>query len=141
MKKYLVVFVLFLFISSSVSAQESFLWKISPVAFDGKGNIDPYFTSLLCSYNALNINDVFQTRRILDRGGYEANPLMRWAAEKRPYELIFKSVLMLGENWTLKWLKEENELLGYSAAVLLNVLYAYVNYSNHQVMFRLNKEL
>jgi hypothetical protein len=140
-KKKLVVFASLLFISSPAPAQDSFLWKISPLAFDEGGNIDPLFTSLLCSYNALNINDVLLTRKILDKGGYELNPLMKWAAKNRPYELIFKSALMLGENFTLKWLKNKNELLGYTAAVLLNVLYAYVNYNNYRVMLRLNKEL
>jgi hypothetical protein len=140
-KKKLVVFASLLFISSPAPAQDSFLWKISPFAFDEGGNIDPLFTSLLCSYNALNINDVFLTRKILDKGGYEANPLMKWTANNRPYELILKSVLMLGENFTLKWLKKENEFFAYGAAILLNVLYTYVNYNNYRVLFMLNKEL
>jgi len=140
-KKELLVFSAVLIFSAPGYSQESFLLKISPIAFHEDGSADPVFTSLLFSYNILNINDVLLTRKIMDNGGYEANPLMRWAAENRPYELIFKSVLMLGENWTLKWLKEENEILGYGAAVLINVLYAYVNYNNYQVIFRLNKEL
>ncbi|HSR17738.1 MAG TPA: DUF5658 family protein, partial [Ignavibacteriaceae bacterium] len=117
------------------------LLKISPLTFNDDGSIDPVFTGLLLSYNILNINDVFLTREILDKGGYEVNLLMQWAAKNRPYDLIFKSALMLGENFTLKWIKKENEFLGYAAAVLFNLLYSYVNYNNYQLIIRLNSEI
>lgn len=137
MKKLLVFSVLTIIYASGYS-QESVLLKISPITFNEDGKIDPVFTSLLLSYNILNINDVLLTREILDKDGYEANPLMQWAAKNRPYDLIFKSALMLGENFTLKWIKKENEFLGYTAAVLFNLLYSYVNYNNYQVVIRLN---
>ncbi|HVO75945.1 MAG TPA: DUF5658 family protein [Ignavibacteriaceae bacterium] len=75
----------------------------------------------------------------MECGGYEANPLMKWAVKNPPCELLFKSALMLGENYTLKWIKEENELLGYAAAIVFNILYSYVNYNNYQVVIRLSK--
>ncbi len=140
MKKLLVFSVLTIIYTSGYS-QESVLLKISPLAFNEDGTIDPVFTSLLLSYNILNINDVFLTREILDKGGYEVNPLMQWAAKNRPYDLIFKSALMLGENLTLKWIKKENEFLGYAAAVLFNLLYSYVNFNNYQLIIRLNSEI
>jgi hypothetical protein len=117
------------------------LLKISPLAFNEDGTIDPVFTSLLLSYNILNINDVLLTREIIDKDGCEVNPLMQWAVKNRPYDLIFKSALMLGENLTLKWIKKENEFLGYAAAVLFNLLYSYVNFNNYQLIIRLNSEI
>ncbi len=140
MKKLLVFSVLTIIYTSGYS-QESFLLKISPLAFNDDGSTDPVFTSLLLSYNILNINDVFLTREILDKGGYEVNPLMQWSAKNRPYDLIFKSALMLGENYTLKWIKKENEFLGYTAAVLFNLLYSYVNFNNYQLIIRLKSEI
>lgn len=139
--KKLFVFAALSFIYTPGYSQESVLLKISPLTFKDDGSIDPVFTSLLLSYNILNINDVFLTRKILDKDGCEANPLMQWAVKNRPYDLIFKSALMLGENFTLKWIKKENEFLGYTAAVLFNLLYSYVNFNNYQVIIRLNSEI
>ena len=122
-------------------SQESFPVKISPLAFNDDGSIDPIFTSLLVSYNILNVSDVFLTRKIIYNGGNEENPLMRSIVKNPPYDLVFKSLIMMGENWGLKWLKQENALLGYTAAVLLNVIYSYVNYNNNQVVIRLNTNI
>jgi hypothetical protein len=139
--KKLLVFSVLTIICTSGYSQESFPVKLSPLTLNDDGSVDPVFTSLLLSYNILNINDVFLTREILDKGGCEVNPLMQWAAKNRPYDLIFKSALMLGENFTLKWIKKENEFLGYAAAVLFNLLYSYVNFNNYQLIIRLNGEI
>ena len=110
---------------------------VSPIAYNKNGKIDYAFSSLLLTYNVLNISDLILTRRALDLGHEEGNPLMVGLVKNRPWDLITKVTVMMGANYLLKYTKNSSSLYAYILVSALIILYSYTNYINYKVVMDL----
>lgn len=97
----------------------------SPVALTERGAIVP-LSALLTSFDVFEIGDLILTRKILDQGGSEMNPLMRGATTAgRPLDAWLKAGLIITSNYALKAIYSWNRLIAYviaSMAVLVTGL-------------------
>jgi hypothetical protein len=107
---------------------------VSPITYNKDGTIDYIFSSMLLTYNVLNITDLVLTRRGLDLGYNEGNPLMMDIVKNRPWDLVFKTSVMLGANYLFKYAKAGNGTFAYIMVAVIIVVYSYVNYMNYRLV-------
>lgn len=123
-----------IFVCGTAISQQSLVMKFTPIALHKNDDVDWVYTSLLTTFNTLNVADVFITRRGIERGAYEFNPIMRGALDNPPWDLMIKVAMMSGINFLLKLQKEESPLVAYIIVGILIVTYTIVNVHNYNIL-------
>ena len=89
---------------------------------------------LYASFATLQGLDVYTTRRALDRGAQEANPLMRAAVERDSTMIAMKAAGSVVSIWATERLwKKKHRKLAVACGVLLNVVSGLVVMNNYRV--------
>ena len=140
------IFLLFALAASVATAQLSReLGNMLPINRNSDGGINYGFTSVLVSYDLLQLGDAYTTYLAFERAkrnGYEvteANPLFRAVLERGDYGTFFaaKGGVMLVGNYLLnKFYNSGQRTEAYVTAILLNAAFGAIAYRNYQVAVR-----
>lgn len=116
----------------STPQQQSFLMKLTPITIDTLGSIDWVATSLLTTYNVLNLTDVFLTRRGIEGGATEGNPLMSGLSP--PWDLVVKVSATMGVNYIFKEIYMRDKTAAYIFGAVIVVVSALVDIHNYRIV-------
>lgn len=93
--------------------------------------------SLYASTVAVHALDVHSTLQGLDRGAYEANPLMAGLVNNKAAFIGVKAAVVAGTIYAAHEMSKRNKTRAILTLVAVNSVYAYVAHHNYQVSRRL----
>ena len=88
---------------------------------------------LFASYAVLQALDIDSTRRALNAGATEQNPLMRPIVSSTPAMIAFKAAATAGTLVIANRLAKQNRVAGYLLMFALNSAYIYVVANNYKI--------
>ena len=95
----------------------------------------PALMPLYGSFAALQGLDIYTTRRAIDRGADEGNPMMRGAAQRNSTMIAAKAAGSVVAIWATERLwKKKRPKLAIASGVLLNVVSGLVVMNNYRIM-------
>lgn len=99
----------------------------------------PFYAAAIAVFVALGILDLILTRKILDAGGHESNPLMAWIMGHGPahWELAKMAITVAAVVVILRQFGETP--LGWFLVCLLVLAWGYVIGNNHAVWRRMRR--
>ncbi len=100
-----------------------------------KASIESHGSTLLASLYASTAMwqalDVHSTFRVLDRGGYEGNPLLAGITENRPAFIATKAAIAAGSIYAASRIGRHNKVAAAAALIGINAAYAVVVSHNY----------
>lgn len=107
------------------------------VSFGCFGQKNLAYHSLEVMYIGLNVADLVTTYRLIDGGGYEANPLMSKIIDNKPLTIGIKTLSTLTYLGACHVIRKDKPKLAFALLILGNIGYSAVVYNNYQVSVRL----
>lgn len=95
------------------------------------------YNSLEVAYIGLNVLDVVSTYKIIDRGGYEANPLMAKFVDNKVAFIGVKAISTTAFLGACRIIKKDKPKLAFALLLAGNVGYGFLINHNYQVYLRL----
>lgn len=97
----------------------------------------PVMLSLYASTAIVQALDTHSTLVGLDRGAYEANPLMSGFAKNKAAFIGVKAAVAVGTIYAAREMAKKNKVAAIVTLVAINSVYAYVAHHNYRVAGRL----
>jgi len=122
--------------ANDTDSTESVFKKISPVVYSGE-SIDAFMTSMLIFQDAMSLGDWFLTKKALQMGAREGNPVMRWAFENPPADIGLKLISISLSNYFQKEVFKRDKTLGYITSVVFTAIHSAVLYHNIKIVIQI----
>ena len=98
---------------------------------------DWIYNGLEASYIGLNIADYITTRQAMEKGAWEANPIMRPFVKNKPAFASIKAGATLTTLYLYRKVKKEKPKVAFGLLLALNIFYGHIVNNNYQVKLQL----
>ena len=104
-----------------------------------KKRSDWIYNGLEASYIGLNIADYITTRQAMEKGAWEANPIMRPFVKNKPAFASIKAGATLTTLYLSRKVKKEKPKVAFGLLIIGNLVYGYLANHNYKVNLQLSK--